>query len=192
MKVTTLDDLKIQPPQPPRDHRKGLIIVNTGDGKGKTSASLGVAFRALGWNWKVRIIQFIKGSWTTGEKRICDCLPLDIELFPMGDGCTWETKNPVQDIATTERIWSFAKESIRQAEHDLIILDELNYCFLLGYLPVAPVIEAFQNKPEWMHIICTGRGAPQELIQIADLVSDIREIKHPFQSGIEAQRGIDF
>lgn len=192
MIVQTLDELKTQEPQPPRDRRKGLLIVNTGDGKGKTSASLGVAFRALGWNWKVRIIQFIKGKWTTGEKRLCDCLPLGIELFPMGDGFTWDTKNPDQDLETTNNIWAFANDSIQKAEHDLIILDEINYCFLLHYLSIDPVIDTFKNKPSWMHIICTGRGAPTELIQFADLVSEIREVKHPFRAGIEAQRGIDF
>jgi cob(I)alamin adenosyltransferase len=192
MKVETINELREQTPQPPRDRRQGLIIVNTGNGKGKTSASLGVAFRALGWNWKVRIIQFIKGKWITGEKRICDCLPMDIELHAMGDGFTWDTQNPEQDIKTSESIWSFAKESIEKAEHDLIILDEINYIFSYNYLSIDSVISTLKNKPSWMHVICTGRDAPKELIEVADLVSEIQDVKHPFQSGIKAQRGIEF
>ncbi len=192
MKVMTLDKLKEAPPQPPRERRRGLLIVNTGNGKGKTSASLGVAFRALGWNWKVRIIQFIKGKWMTGEKSICDCLPLDIELHPMGDGFTWDTKNPEQDLKTSEGIWAFAKETIENTEHDLVILDEINYIFGLNYLFLEPVLETLKNRPSWMHVICTGRDAPKALIEAADLVSEIKEIKHPFKAGIKAQRGIEF
>ncbi len=192
MQARTLEDLKKQAPQPPRERREGLLIVNTGNGKGKTSASLGAAYRALGWNWKVRIIQFMKGKWITGEKRISDCLPLDIELYAMGDGFTWNSKNPEQDIKTTEKIWDFAKETIENAEHDLVILDEINYLFSYHYLPIDTVIETLKQRPSWMHVICTGRGAPKELIDAADLVSEINEIKHPYHSGIKAQRGIEF
>ncbi len=192
MSIKTMDELREQVPQPPRERRQGLLMVNTGNGKGKTSASLGLAFRALGWNWNVRIIQFIKGKWQTGEKRISDCLPLDIELYPMGDGFTWDTKNPEQDIKTSEGIWSFAKESIEKAEHDLVILDEINYIFGLNYLAIEPVIDVLKNRPPWMHVICTGRDAPTALIEAADLVSEIKEIKHPFKAGIKAQRGIEF
>ncbi len=188
----TLNELMTCEAQPPRSRRRGLVLVNTGNGKGKSSAALGVAFRSLGWNWKVCIIQFIKGKWTTGEQRICDALPLDIELHALGDGFTWDTKNPEQDIQTTESIWKFAEEKIIRAQHDLIILDEINYVFAYNYLPVDPVLETLQNRPSWMHVICTGRDAPEELKEFADLVSEIQMVKHPFKQGIKAQRGIEF
>jgi len=189
--LTALAEILNSEPQPPRAKRDGLVIVNTGDGKGKSSAAFGVTFRATGWNWKIKIIQFIKGTWKTGEKNLADALP-NIEMYSMGDGFTWDTKNPEQDIKTTESIWTFAKESIEAAEHDLIILDEINFAMNCNYLSPEPVIEAFAARPKWMHIICTGRGAPQRIIDAADLVTEMKVIKHPFEQGIHAQRGIEF
>lgn len=190
--MLSLEELMTNDPLPPREKRRGLVVVNTGDGKGKTTSSLGVAFRALGWNWKIRIIQFIKGKWLTGEKRFCDALPMHIELFPMGDGFTWDTKNPEQDKKTSAEIWAFARESIEKAEHDLVILDEINNVIDYDYLEVEPVIQTLKAREPWMHVICTGRNAREELIEYADLVTEMKEIKHPFNQGVVAQRGVDF
>lgn len=176
----------------PRERRHGLILVNTGDGKGKTSASLGVAFRALGWNWRVRIIQFFKGRWITGEKRLCDSLPMPIEFFAQGDGFTWDRSTGDSEYSDIHFFWDFAQETLRKGEHDLVVLDEINLALSLGHLPLEPVLDALRKRPAWMHVICTGRNAPPGLIEFADLVSEIREIKHPYRAGIEAQQGIEF
>lgn len=189
--LSALAEILNTQPQPPRDKRQGLVIVNTGDGKGKSSAAFGVTFRATGWNWKIKIIQFIKGTWKTGEKKLADALP-NVEMYSMGDGFTWDTNNPEQDIKTTESIWAFAKESIEAAEHDLIILDEINFAMNCNYLSPEPVIQTLNARPKWMHVICTGRGAPPEIIDAADLVTEMKVIKHPFEQGIHAQRGIEF
>jgi len=178
--------------QPPRDRRRGLVLVNTGDGKGKTSASLGVALRALGWNWRVCIIQFIKGKWTSGEKKFCEAFSELIELHALGDGFTWDTKNPEQDRATTSDIWEFAKEQMKSEKWDLVILDEINVVMKYNYLEVAPVVDYLKSRPDWLHVICTGRGAPAEMLEYADLVSEVHCVKHPYKAGVKAQRGIEF
>jgi cob(I)alamin adenosyltransferase len=178
------------PPEPKRRH--GLIIVNTGDGKGKTTAALGVAFRALGNGFTVFMVQFIKGKWKTGEKKMADRLAPDLEIRPMGDGFTWDTKNPEQDIATTLKIWEVCKEAVRSGKYDIVIMDEINVVMKLGYLDPAPVVEFLKSRDPRQHVILTGRGAPPSIIEAADLVSEIVPIKHPYKSGIRAQRGIEF
>ncbi len=178
------------PPEPKKRH--GLIIVNTGDGKGKTTAALGVAFRALGNGFKVFMVQYIKGKWKTGEKKMADRLAPDLQILPMGDGFTWDTKDPKQDIATTARIWEVSKEAINSGLHDIVILDEINVVMKLGYLDPAPVVEFLKARNPRQHVILTGRGAPAALIEAADLVSEVVPIKHPYKAGIKAQRGIEF
>jgi cob(I)alamin adenosyltransferase len=184
--------MNVEIPSPPKNQRTGLVIVNTGNGKGKTTAALGTAFRALGWGWKVSVIQFVKGRWITGEKNLADKFSLPIDIHPMGDGFTWKTDNAQKDIETCEKIWSFIEKVIDGEEHDLIILDEINIVFDKKYLDVNRVIEKLKKRPSWMHVIMTGRGAPAGLIEYADLVSDIKEVKHPFTSGLKAQKGVDF
>jgi cob(I)alamin adenosyltransferase len=190
------------PPLEPKD-RRGLLIVYTGDGKGKTTAALGLAFRALGHGMKVFMVQYIKGKWATGEKKLADRLAPAIEIRPMGDGFTWDTKNPVQDIATTLQIWEVSKEAIASGRYDLVILDEINVVMKLGYLDPKPVVEFLQNRDPRQHVVLTGRGAPLEIIAAADLVSEVVMVKHPFRpdpnrphkpdkSGVKAQRGIEF
>jgi len=176
----------------PREKRRGLVIVNTGNGKGKTSASLGAAFRALGWNWRVRIIQFFKGHWMTGEKQLCNRLPLSIEWFDMeGD---WNPDRSESSIKspTIGDSWALARNSLARGEHDLLILDEINVALAFLLLSTEEVIDVLRNRPSWMHVICTGRNAPPALIEFADLVSEIREIKHPYHAGIAAQAGIEY
>src|SRR5262245_10634658 len=177
-------------PDPKRRH--GLIIVNTGDGKGKTTAALGLAFRALGSGLKVFMVQFIKGKWKTGEKKMADRLAPDMQILPLGDGFTWDTKNPAQDIATTLKIWEVGKEAIASGRYDIVILDEINVVMNLGYLDPEPVVAFLRARDPRQHVVLTGRGAPPAIIEAADLVSEVVAVKHPYRSGIKAQQGIEF
>jgi cob(I)alamin adenosyltransferase len=179
-----------QRPDPKRRH--GLIIVNTGDGKGKTTAALGLAFRALGSGFKVFMVQYIKGKWKTGEKKLADRLAPDIQILPMGDGFTWDTQNPAQDIATTLKIWEVSKEAIASGRYDIVILDEINVVMKLGYLDPRVVVDFLKARDPRQHVILTGRGAPPVIIEAADIVSEVVPIKHPYKSGIKAQQGIEF
>lgn len=172
--------------------RQGLVIVNTGDGKGKTTASLGTMFRAWGRGMRVCVVQFIKhetGNW--GE--IKAARKLDIEWHAMGDGFTWLSKDVDETGEKTRRAWALAQQKIQFGAHDLIILDEMTYAFHYGWLEVIQVVAWLkENKPSELHLIITGRDAPPELIEFADLVTEMREIKHPYQRGILAQAGIEF
>src|SRR5437588_12292332 len=147
-------------PEPPRadpKRRHGLILVNTGDGKGQTTAALGLAFRALGSGFTVFMVQFIKGKWKTGEKKLADRLAPEIEIRPMGDGFTWDTKNPAQDIATTLKIWEVGKEAIASGRWDVVILDEINVVMKLGYLDPQVVVDALKARDPRLHVVLTGR-----------------------------------
>lgn len=172
--------------------RIGLIIVNTGNGKGKTTAALGTALRAVGVGFKVFMVQFIKGSWDYGELHVAERLAPYFEIRPMGEGFTWETKDKKRDREVAYKAWRFCEELIQRNEHDLLIFDEINNAIDYGYLEIPDVLEALRNKPEAMHIILTGRNAAPEIIDIAHLVTEMREVKHPFHQGIYAQKGIEF
>ncbi len=172
--------------------KKGLIIVNTGDGKGKTTAALGIAFRAIGSDFKVFVGQFIKGSRQYGELVTAERLKEWIEIHPMGEGFTWETKSRERDTEKAHEAWAFFKERLLSGQYQLIIFDEINYVIDYGYLPVEWVVEALEQKPEMVHVILTGRNAHPAIVEMADLVTEMREIKHPFKKGITAQRGIEF
>ncbi len=172
--------------------KKGLIIVNTGNGKGKTTAALGVAFRAIGSDFKVFVGQFIKGSRQYGELVTAERLREWIEIHPMGEGFTWETKNKERDTQKAHEAWTFFKERLLSGQYQLVILDEINYVIDYGYLPVEWVLETLRQKPEMVHVILTGRNAHPEIVEMADLVTEMREIKHPFKKGITAQKGIEF
>jgi cob(I)alamin adenosyltransferase len=175
-----------------KQKRIGLIIVNTGNGKGKTTAALGTALRAIGSGFNVFMVQFIKGSWDYGELHVVDKLKPHLEIKPMGEGFTWETKDKERDTRVAHEAWDFCKALIQKNEHDLLIFDEINNAMDYGYLDPKEVAETVKKKPEKMHIILTGRGAPQEIIDVAHLVTEMREIKHPFHEGIYAQKGIEF
>jgi cob(I)alamin adenosyltransferase len=187
-----MTDATPEPPPHEPKRRHGLIIVNTGDGKGKTTAALGLAFRALGVGFKVFMVQYIKGKWKTGEKKMADRLAPDIEIRPMGDGFTWDTKDPAQDIATTLKIWEVSKEAIASGRYDVVILDEINVVMKLGYLDPKVVVEFLKARDPRQHVVLTGRGAPAEIIEAADLVSEVVALKHPYKAGIRAQLGIEF
>jgi len=169
---------------------RGLILVNTGNGKGKSTAAFGMAMRALGQGLRVSIIQFIKGKWKTGELEAAQRLGL--ELTPMGKGFTWESKNLEEDKALIREAWKTSSEKILSGRYDLIILDEVNYVLGYGYLGVGDVVYMLQSRPPHVHVVLTGRNAPEEIISIADCVTEMRDIKHPYRNGIPAQRGIDF
>jgi cob(I)alamin adenosyltransferase len=189
---THMTDTTPDPPPHETKRRRGLIIVNTGDGKGKTTAALGLAFRALGSGFKVFMVQYIKGKWKTGEKKMADRLAPEMEIRPMGDGFTWDTKNPAQDIATTLKIWEVSKEAIASGRYDIVILDEINVVMKLGYLDPGIVVDFLKARDPRQHVVLTGRGAPPAIVEAADVVSEIVPIKHPYKSGVKAQLGIEF
>lgn len=172
--------------------RKGLILVHTGEGKGKTTAALGLGLRAVGAGRKVIMIQFMKGTWKYGELEAAKRLAPDFTILQMGEGFTWETKDRARDIATSKKTWDFCKEAIQGKRYDMVILDEINYVLGYGFLDLEEVITTLRKKPDSVHVVLTGRNAPKELIEIADLVTEMKEIKHPFKKGIVAQRGIEF
>ncbi|MFQ6010870.1 MAG: cob(I)yrinic acid a,c-diamide adenosyltransferase [Nitrososphaerales archaeon] len=171
--------------------KKGLIIVNTGDGKGKTSAALGVALRALGHDFSVSIVQFIKSKWRPGEVRIAPLLK-NYEIERTGEGFTWLSKDLERDKAKAQKGWDLAKEKLSSDKYELLILDEITYAINYHFIELQDVLEALKNKPEMLHVIITGRNAPKEMIDIADLVTEMRLVKHPYKDGIVAQRGIEF
>lgn len=176
-----------------KNKEKGLIIVNTGDGKGKTTAALGMVLRSLGHGYKVAIVQFIKGAWEPAEKEVLGKWAGQLEFHAMGEGFTWETQDRQRDIAKATAAWQKALEYITDPEYKLVLLDEINVALKLGYLDVTEVIAGLEQKPADSHVILTGRGAPPQLIDKADLVTEMTLIKHPFrEQGVKAQPGIEF
>lgn len=176
-----------------RQLEKGLIIVNTGDGKGKTTAALGMVLRSLGHGYKVAIVQFIKGAWNPGEKAVFERWGDQISFLAMGEGFTWETQDRDRDIANAETAWTTALTFMQNPEIKLVLLDEINVALKLGYLAVEQVIAGIDQKPLDSHVVLTGRGAPAELIERADLVTEMKLVKHPFrEQGVKAQPGIEF
>ncbi len=174
---------------------KGLIIVHTGAGKGKSTAAFGMAIRSLGQGMKVAIVQFIKGAIPTGEGAFIDKLAklgMSIEMHTLGEGFTWKTQDRDRDIATAQKGWQKAVELMRDPTIDLVILDELNIATKYEYISTATVIEEFLQKRPMLHVVITGRNASPELIEIADLVSEMKVIKHPYSRGIKPQRGVEF
>ncbi len=172
---------------------KGLVIVHTGPGKGKTSAALGMAVRAIGHGMKVGVVQFVKGAMTTGEKAVFDRFADLIEFKPMGEGFTWDTQDRARDIAVTRIAWEEVKRMIADPSYAMVIADELNIVLRYDYRPVDEVMAALAAKPPMTHVIITGRNAPQQLIDAADLVTEMAQVKHPFrEQNVKAQRGIEF
>ena len=171
---------------------KGLVIVNTGNGKGKTTAALGLLLRASGWEKRTCMLQFIKNQGAAwGEIRMAR--KLGLEIVPTGDGFTWLSKDLDQSAELARAAWQEARKRIQGGEFDLIVLDEFTYTMTLGWLDTHEVVSWLRaNKPDGQHLVITGRDAPAELIEYADLVTEMREIKHPYQAGIQAQRGIEF
>jgi cob(I)alamin adenosyltransferase len=171
---------------------KGLVIVHTGKGKGKSTAAFGLALRAIGQGFKVGVVQFVKGRWESGEREALARFGDSITIAVMGEGFTWETQDRARDIKAAEAAWAAAKEMILAPAPDLVVLDEINIALRYDYLPVADVIAILAKKPPMKHVVLTGRNTPAELIAAADLVTEMTEIKHPFRAGVKAQRGIEF
>ena len=171
---------------------KGLVIVHTGPGKGKTSAALGMAIRAIGHDMKVGIVQFVKGAMATGERAVFDRFPGLAEFKPMGEGFTWDTQDRTRDIAKVREAWDAAKARIMDPEWKMVVCDELNIALRYDYLPVDEVLAVLAARPADTHVVITGRNAPPELIEVADLVTDMQMVKHPFRSGVKAQAGVEF
>jgi cob(I)alamin adenosyltransferase len=175
-----------------KDRRKGLVVVNTGEGKGKSSSALGMVFRAAGWGMKVCVIQFIKGQWQTGEQKAAQRFD-NIEWYALGDGFTWDTKNPEQDIKTSRAIWEFSQQKILSEAFDVVLLDEINYCCGYNWISGQEIADfVAHQKPPWLHLIMTGRNAAPEVIALAHTVTEMTKIKHAFEQGIKAEQGIEF
>ena len=175
-----------------KTEERGLLIVHTGKGKGKSTAAFGMVFRAIGHGYKVGIVQFVKGAWGTGERDVLEKFPELVTIKAMGEGFTWDTQDRQRDLAAARAAWEMAKQMIADPSYKMVLLDELNIVLRYDYLPLEEVLEVLRNKPRDTHVIVTGRNAKEELIEIADLVTEMEQVKHPFRSGVKAQAGIEF
>ena len=175
-----------------KTEERGLLIVHTGAGKGKSSAAFGMVFRCIGHGMRVGVVQFVKGVWGTGERVVLERFPELVTCKAMGEGFTWETQDRARDIAAARAAWDMAKAMIADPSYNMVLLDELNIVLRYDYLPLAEVIETLKGKPRDLHVVVTGRNAKPELIEIADLVTEMTLVKHPFRSGVKAQKGIEF
>jgi cob(I)alamin adenosyltransferase len=175
-----------------KTEERGLLIVHTGKGKGKSTAAFGMVFRALGHGFKVGVVQFVKGAWGTGERDVLAKFPELVTIKAMGEGFTWDTQDRQRDLAAARAAWEAAKAMIADPSSKMVLLDELNIVLRYDYLPLNEVLEVLRNKPRDTHVIVTGRNAKDELIELADLVTEMTEIKHPFRAGVKAQKGVEF
>ena len=175
-----------------RQVEKGLLIVHTGKGKGKSTAAFGMAMRAIAHGQKVGVVQFIKGPWESGERDLLRTFPDQVEVHAMGEGFTWETQDRERDIRAAREAWEMSKRFIADPAIKLVILDELNIVLRYDYLELDEVLAAIAARPEGCHVVVTGRNAKDELIEQADLVTEMTQVKHPFRDGVKAQAGIEF
>ncbi|MEI9985943.1 MAG: cob(I)yrinic acid a,c-diamide adenosyltransferase [Aliidongia sp.] len=175
-----------------KTEERGLLVVHTGLGKGKSTAAFGMVMRCIGHGFKTGIVQFTKGKWETGERVVLDRFPDLVTCRAMGEGFTWDTQDRVRDIAAARAAWDMAKAMIADPSYKFILLDELNIVLRYDYLPLDEVVATLRAKPRDLHVVVTGRNAKPELIEIADLVTEMTMVKHPFRSGVKAQAGIEF
>jgi cob(I)alamin adenosyltransferase len=171
--------------------QRGLLVVYTGHGKGKTTAALGMVFRALGRGLRVSVVQFIKGKWKTGERLFAEKLP-ELAFHVTGLGFTWDSDDLANDKAAAQAGWERARNEIMSGERDLIVLDELTYAFHYDFLSLGEVLDILRTRPPHVHVVVTGRNAPHELIALADLVTEMAVVKHPHTKGLKAQLGVDY
>jgi len=174
------------------DKQVGIIIVNTGNGKGKSSSAFGMVARALGHGMKVGVVQFIKGAMSTGEEQFLRRFPDEVSFHSMGEGYTWETQNRERDIVKAQQAWELARSFLRDPSYGMVVLDELNIALKYRYLDVHAVIADLLERPIMQHVVVTGRAAPQELIDVADTVTEMNVVKHAFKAGIAAQAGTEW
>lgn len=170
---------------------KGLLIVHTGPGKGKSTAAFGLALRALGYDWKIGVVQFIKGAWDTGEKHALKKFGDQVVWHTLGEGFTWETQDKERDIAACQNAWQKTKELLADPDIRLLVLDELNIALRYDYLPLSEVVETLANRRPDLHVVVTGRNAKPELIEVADTVTEMGAVKHHFKAGVKTQLGIE-
>ena len=175
-----------------KTEERGLVIVHTGKGKGKSTAAFGMVFRSLGHGFNVGVVQFVKGAWETGERDVLEKFSDQVTIKAMGEGFTWETQDRQRDIDSARAAWEEAKLMIANPDIKMVLCDELNIVLRYDYLPVEEVVEVLKNKPEDKHVIITGRNAKDEVIEVAALVTEMELIKHPFRSGVKAQAGVEF
>jgi cob(I)alamin adenosyltransferase len=189
-----MTDQGIPPTDPPSTgniREPSLVLVNTGDGKGKSTAAFGTAMRAVARGWKVVVIQFLKsGEWSVGEEKIAR--QIGIEWWALGDGFTWDSEDMDESQAVAREAWASAREKIESGQYHLVVLDEVTYPINWGWIDVEEVVSSIQNRPEKVNVILTGRDAPDRLIEIADTVTEMTKIKHAFDRGVMARRGIDY
>ena len=171
---------------------KGLLIVHTGKGKGKSTAAFGMVMRSIGHGFRTGIVQFVKGRWDTGERSVLGRFPDLVTFKAMGEGFTWETQDRARDIAAARAAWSEAQAMMADPSYRMVLLDELNIVLRYDYLPVAEVVAGLTARRPGLHVIVTGRNAPDDLIAAADLVTEMTLVKHPFREGVKAQAGIEF
>jgi cob(I)alamin adenosyltransferase len=171
---------------------KGLLIVHTGKGKGKSSSAFGMVMRCIGHGMKVGVVQYVKGAWDTGEARVLKGFPELCEIKTLGEGFTWETQDRARDVAAAERAWTESRRMLADPTYRMVVLDELNIALRNEYFPLEPVLETIAARPPLQHCVVTGRNAPQALIDAADLVTEMTMVKHPFRDGIKAQAGVEF
>ena len=175
-----------------KTREKGLLMVHTGKGKGKTTAAMGLAMRAIGNGMKVGIVQFVKGKWETGERQVLEAFPEQIEIKVMGEGFSWDSQDRQRDIAAASAAWEMAKEMIDDPDFGLVVLDELNIPLRYDHLDINEVVAGLLAKREDLHVVVTGRNAKDELIEAADMVTDMTMVKHHFRDDVKAQKGIEF
>jgi cob(I)alamin adenosyltransferase len=175
-----------------KTEERGLLIVHTGKGKGKSTAAFGMALRSLGWGMRVAIVQYVKGSWETGEKHFFRDNPELLTFEVMGEGFTWDTQDRERDIAAARAAWDRSKALILDPSYELVILDELNIVLRNGTLPLEEIVEFLKARPLDKHICITGRNAKPELLELADLITEFTEVKHPYKAGFKAQKGVEF
>jgi cob(I)alamin adenosyltransferase len=175
-----------------KTEERGLLIVHTGSGKGKTTAAFGMVLRCIGHGMRVGMVQFVKGAWGTGERDVLAKFPDLVTCRAMGEGFTWDTQDRERDIAAARAAWELAKAMIADPGYSMVLLDELNIVLRYDYLPLDEVLAVLEAKPRDLHVVVTGRNAKPELIELADLVTEMTLVKHPFRAGIKAQKGIEF
>lgn len=185
-------DIPTEHQNPERRSQKSVVVLNTGDGKGKSTAAFGVVLRGVARGWKVAVVQFLKsGKWQVGEEKISR-EKLGVDWFAIGEGFTWESEDLTEDEAVAQAGWARAKELIMAGEHRLVVLDEITYPMAWGWIDADDVVATIAGRPEQVNIVCTGRNAPDALIEVADTVTEMHKVKHAYDSGVLAKKGIDY
>ena len=192
MNEPTATDIPTEHHTPPMRRQPSLVLVNTGDGKGKSTAAFGVVLRAVARDWRVAVVQFLKsGKWHVGEEKVAK-ERLGVEWHAIGDGFTWESEDLTEDQAVAQEAWRVAREIIEAGEHKLVVLDEITYPMNWGWISTDEVVEVLRNRPPAVNVLLTGRDAPAALVEVADTVTEMRKVKHAYDTGVLAKKGIDY